>query len=100
MEIEMKNSNEINYESFIVDKSTSDYWRGRDKAKLVITGISKQIPITTLCKINGVSPSLYYEWREMFLKRGEEGLIGKDGRSKREIDLEKKVHVLDDVLAN
>lgn len=95
METEMVKDVVSNYESFIVEKATGDYWRGRDKAALVLLGLSKQIPITTLCKINGVSSSLYYEWREIFLKRGEEGLTGKDGRSKRELDLENKVHVLE-----
>ena len=95
MENVMKKDKEINYENFIVEKVANDYWRGRDKARLVLLGLSKQIPVTILSKINGVSPSLYYEWREIFLKRGEEGLIGKDGRSKRELDLEKKVHTLE-----
>lgn len=91
----MKKDNEINYEQYIVNREMSNYWRGRDKVQLVLTGLSKPIPITTLCKLNGVSPSLYYEWRELFLKRGEEGLTGVGGRSKREMDLEKKVHMLE-----
>lgn len=80
---------------YIIKRNIESYWRGREKAELVIMGLSKQIPISTLCKINGVSPSLYYEWREIFLKNGEEGLTGQGGRSKRESELEKKVHVLE-----
>ena len=91
----MNKDNEINYEQYIVNREMSNYWRGRDKVQLVLMGLSKSIPITTLCKINGVSPSLYYEWRELFIKRGEEGLTGVGGRSKREMDLEKKVHMLE-----
>jgi hypothetical protein len=95
MEDNSEKSKDINYEQYIVKREIDDYWRGRDKVQLVIFGLTKQIPITILCKINGVSPSLYYEWREIFLKRGEEGLVGVNGRSQRELELEKKIHVLE-----
>ena len=87
--------NDINYDQYVVKREMDSYWRGRDKVQLIILGLSKQIPVTILCKINGVSPSLYYEWREIFLKRGEEGLTGVNGRSQREVELEKKIHILE-----
>ena len=34
-------------------------------------------------------------WREHFIARGKEGLSGNGGRSRREVDLEKKIHVLE-----
>ena len=86
---------EPDYQQYAVQRSSDIYWRVEEKVQLILLGLSKQISITTLCRINNVSPSLYYEWRELFISRGKEGLFGKDGRSQREINLEKKVHVLE-----
>ena len=93
--MEQSMSKDINYEKFIVRKSVEEYWRADEKVQLVLIGLSNQIPVTTLSKINDVTPSLYYEWREKFLARGKEGLLENGGRSRREADLEKKVRVLE-----
>lgn len=88
-------TDEINYEKFVVGKSLEDYWRADEKVQMVLLGLSNQIPIATLCKLNNVSPSMFYEWREAFIARGKEGLMGNGGRSNRERDLENKVEVLE-----
>jgi len=95
MESSMAKTDEKQYQQYVVQRSNDIYWRVEEKVQLVLIGLSKQVPITILCRINNVSPSLYYEWRELFIARGKEGLFGKDGRSQREINLEKKVHVLE-----
>lgn len=95
MESSMAKTDEKQYQQYVVQRSNDIYWRAEEKVQLVLIGLSKQVPITILCRINNVSPSLYYEWRELFIARGKEGLFGKDGRSQREINLEKKVHVLE-----
>jgi len=95
MESSMAKTDEKQYQQYVVQRNNEIYWRVEEKVELVLMGLSKQVPITTLCRINNVSPSLYYEWRELFIARGKEGLFGKDGRSQREINLEKKVHVLE-----
>lgn len=85
----------INYESYIVKRNLEDYWRAEEKVQLVLNGMTGKIPVTTLCKLNNVSPSLYYEWREKFLASGKSGLMAGGGRSQREADLEKKVQILE-----
>jgi transposase-like protein len=95
MESSMAKTDVTEYQQYVVQRTNELYWRVEEKAELVLMGLSKQVPITTLCRINNVSPSLYYEWRELFIARGKEGLFGKDGRSQREINLEKKIHVLE-----
>jgi transposase-like protein len=95
MESSMAKTDEKQYQQYVVQRSNDIYWRAEEKVQLILIGLSKQVPITILCRINNVSPSLYYEWRELFIARGKEGLFGKDGRSQREINLEKKVHVLE-----
>lgn len=93
--MEQSMSKETNFEKFVVRKSVDEYWRAEEKVQLVLLGLSSQVPVTTLCKLNNVSPSLFYEWREKFLARGKEGLMENGGRSKREAELEKKVRVLE-----
>ena len=86
---------EIDYEKYVIRKSVEEYWRTEEKVQLVVTGMSCKIPITTLCKLNNVSATQYYEWRERFMARGKEGLMANGGRSQREAELEKKIHVLE-----
>lgn len=85
----------IDYESFVVRKAVGDYWRAEEKIELLTMGMSGRIPVTTLCKLNNVSPSLFYEWREKFLDGARERLMNNGGRSKREAELENKVNVLE-----
>lgn len=85
----------VDYEKFVVRKALSEYWRADEKVELVLMGMTQRIPITTLCKLNNVSPSMFYEWREKFIQMGKEGLMGNGGRSNRERELEGKIEVLE-----
>ena len=90
-----KRPEEVDYEKYVVRRNLEDYWRADEKVQLILTGMASKIPVTTLCKLNNVSPSQYYEWREQFIARGKEGLMGNGGRSRRESELENKIHVLE-----
>ncbi len=90
-----KESPGTDYERHVIRRSLEDYWRAEEKVQLVLTGLTGHIPVTELCKLNGVTPSQYYEWREKFLASGKQGLMQNGGRSVREADLEKKVRVLE-----
>lgn len=85
----------IDYEKYVVRKALSEYWRAEEKVELMMLGMTGRIPVTTLCKLNNVSPSQYYEWREKFLQQGKEGLMSNGGRSARERELEQKIEVLE-----
>ena len=86
---------DVDLEKYVVRRSVEDYWRTEEKAQLVILGMSCKMPVTTLCKLNNVSATQYYEWRERFIARGKQGLMANGGRSQRELELEKKLHVLE-----
>lgn len=90
-----KPTEDTDYERYVVRRNLEDYWRTDEKVQLVLFAMSSRIPVTTLCKLNNVSPSQYYEWREKFIARGKEGLMANGGRSQRESELEKKIHVLE-----
>jgi len=56
----------------VVRRYLEEYWRAEEKVQLVLLGLSNQVPVTTLCKLNNISPSQFYEWREQFIARGKE----------------------------
>ena len=87
--------NNVDYEKYVVRKSLEDYWRAEEKSQLELIGMSSRLPVTTLCKLNNITPSQYYEWREKFLAAGKESMMANGGRSKRESELEQKMHVLE-----
>ena len=95
MEQEMAKTPQIEYQSYVVKRNLEDYWRAEEKVQLVLNGMHGKVPVTTLCKLNNVTPSLYYEWREKFLASGKEGLMAGGGKTHREADLEKKIRVLE-----
>jgi transposase-like protein len=86
---------QIDYEKYVVKRNLEDYWRAEEKVQLVLNGLTGRIPVTTLCKLNNVTPSLFYEWREKFLARGKDGLMANGGKSQRESELEKKINILE-----
>ncbi len=85
----------VDYEKFVVRKALAEYWRADEKVEIVMMGLTNRIPVTMLCKLNNVTPSQYYEWREKFIAQGKEGLMSNGGRSNRERELETKMEVLE-----
>lgn len=95
MDLKNTGPDKIDYEKYVVRKSLSEYWRAEEKVEIILLGMTSRVPVTTLCKLNNVSPSQYYEWREKFMQHGKEGLMSNGGRSSRERDLENKIEVLE-----
>ncbi len=46
-------------------------WEASDKFKIVIEGVSKEVPLGELCARHGIRQSLYYRWREQLLNEGK-----------------------------
>ena len=88
-------NDKVDYEKFVVRKALAEYWRADEKVEIVMMGMTNRIPVTMLCKLNNLSPSQYYEWREKFIQQGKEGLMTNGGRSSRERELENKMEVLE-----
>ena len=91
----MPKSEENDYKEYIVRRVSNVYWSVEEKIKLMLFGLSKCIAITTLCRINNLTPVLYYEWKELFLSGAQDGLLGKETKSQREVTCEKKVEALE-----
>jgi len=45
-----------------------------DKIRLVLEGLRAEIPITELCRREGISSATHYKWSKDFLDAGKKGL--------------------------
>jgi transposase-like protein len=62
-------------------------WTAQAKMEIVLEGLKGQETVAELCRRVGISQSMYYEWKEHFIKHGLEGLKH-GGKSAREKALE------------
>ncbi len=49
-------------------------WATEEKLNIVLAGLQNKTAITELCRSHGISPGLYYQWRDAFLQGGKQGL--------------------------
>lgn len=58
------------------DNAGPDGRRAEDRIRIVLKGLSGQLPVDELCRREGISTRLYYQWCVMFLEAGKNGLRG------------------------
>lgn len=44
----------------------------KQKLEVVLEGLRGQISIIELCRKYGITSTMYYKWRDLFLRKGEE----------------------------
>ncbi len=47
-----------------------------EKIRIVLEGLKGEESITELCRREGISPNLYYNWSKEFLEAGKRRLMG------------------------
>ena len=57
-----------------IRKATRRRFSAEDKIRIVLEGLRGEIPITELCRKNGIQSSIYYKWSKAFLDAGKNGL--------------------------
>lgn len=57
-----------------IRKATRRRFSAEDKIQIVLVGLRGEIPITELCRKEGIQPSMYYNWSKAFLEAGKNGL--------------------------
>ena len=62
-----------------IRKVTRRKYTAEQKIKVVVEGLRGEIPVTELCRREGLSPAIYYQWSKAFLETGKNGLT-KDTR--------------------
>ncbi len=58
----------------VIRKATRRKFSAEEKIRVVLEGLRGQIPITELCRREGISSALYYNWSKAFLDAGKNGL--------------------------
>ena len=57
-----------------IRRATRRKFRADDKIRIVLEGLRGEISVSHLCRREGISPSLYYQWSKAFLEAGKNGL--------------------------
>lgn len=57
-----------------IRKNTRRKFSADEKIRIVIESLRGEIPITELCRKEGIQPSLFYRWSKQFLEAGKNGL--------------------------
>ncbi len=82
-----------------IRRSTRRRFTAEEQIRIVLEGLRGEIPITELCRQEGIQPSIYYKWSKAFLDSGKNGLTretqrdatsGEVGRLKEENEALKK----------
>ncbi len=84
-------------EKFKVKLREDGYWRIENKVELIIFSIAigyiEGLTIQDLCRVNNISPSTLYDWKEKFIENGNEALLN-GGKSSIVAKLEKENKIL------
>jgi len=59
-----------------VRAKTRRQFSAEDKIRIVLEGFRKEIPVSDLCRREGISSALYYSWLKDFMEAGKVRLKG------------------------
>ena len=57
-----------------IRKATRRRFSAEEKIRIVLEGLRGEIPVTEVCRREGIQPSIYYKWSKAFLDAGKNGL--------------------------
>ena len=57
-----------------IRRATRRKFSAEQKIQVVLEGLRGEIPVTELCRREGIQPSIYYGWSKAFLEAGRNGL--------------------------
>lgn len=59
-----------------VRKATERRFSAEEKIRIVLEGFRKELPVTEICRREGISASIYYSWLKQFMEAGKGRLKG------------------------
>ena len=59
-----------------IRRNTRKRYSAEDKIRVVLEGLKGEGSIAELCRREGISPNLYYNWSKEFLEAGKRRLMG------------------------
>jgi len=57
-----------------IRQATRRKYTAQEKIRIVLEGLRGEIPISELCRREGIAPTMYYRWSKAFLDAGKNGL--------------------------
>ena len=66
-----------------IKRKTRRKFSAEEKIRIVLEGLRGEESIAELCRREGISPNLYYNWSKEFLEAGKQRLMG---NTKRQAD--------------
>ena len=57
-----------------IRRATRRKFSADEKIRVVMEGLRGEIPVTELCRKEGIQTSIYYKWSKAFLDAGKNGL--------------------------
>ena len=54
--------------------ATKKHFTSEEKIRIVLEGLRGQVPISEICRKEGISAATYYKWSKDFLDAGKNGL--------------------------
>jgi transposase len=66
-----------------IKRKTRRRFSAEEKIRIVLEGLRGEDTIAGLCRREGISPNLYYNWSKEFLEAGQQRLMG---NTKRQAD--------------
>jgi transposase len=57
-----------------IRRATQKRYSAEEKIRIVLEGLRGEIPVTELCRREGISTVIYYRWSKAFLDAGKNGL--------------------------
>ncbi len=70
-----------------VRAETRRQFSAEDKVRIVLEGFRKEIPVSDLCRREGLSSALYYSWLKDFMEAGKARLKGDSLREARQSEV-------------
>ncbi len=73
-----------------IKRKTRRKFSAEEKIRIVLEGLRGEETIAELCRREGISPNLYYNWSKEFLEAGKQRLLG---NTKRQADTTEVNHL-------
>jgi transposase len=63
-----------------IRKATRRQFNAEEKIRIVLEGLRGEVPVTELCRREGITPANYYRWSKSFLEGGKNALTKHRGQ--------------------
>ena len=85
-----------------IKRKTRRKFSSEEKIRIILEGLKGEESITTICRREGIAPTLYYKWSKAFLEAGKRRLQGdtvREASSNEVTDLRKENEQLKQLVA-